>query len=275
MTFNNNQKPSVRAFKKARERRAFSFWRTRMTISIEKFLLERSRSSPSAASSFRQRNHSSLLAAEARQAANRGLRVFPAPALAADHNLLFSQATSEIFRLEELAAAYPHCGWRVAATDPAVLILRIDGNVGWGSVAALSRYDQEECLTLQMRRGDMTWALFIRPRRLAPPAAAAKKLADGLTILGGGDSFPIPPTAGCAWVNPFAELCAAPHWLLDLDTPDTTPGKAAPLPARPPRPVFCRRPARAEKPDWSVRKGHPACNQAGWRRGGYRIYRQR
>lgn len=246
-----------------------------MTISIEKFLLEYSRSAPSAASCLRQRNYSSPLAEEVRQTVNRGLRVFPVPVLSPSPDLLIGEASCEISLLEEFAAAYQGCGWRVTATDPALLVLRIDGNAGWGSVTALSCYDQEGCLTLQVRCGDTTWAIFLRPKRLAP-FAVAKKLADGLTILGGGSSFPIPPSVGCAWRDPSAELCATPYWLraLVLDSPDDQPGKAAPAPARPSRPVPCRRPAHAVKPGWSARKGYPACNQAGWR-GGYRIYRQR
>lgn len=209
-----------------------------MMKSLEDFL-EGRQSSPSAAFTSSQHKHHSLLTDEACQAANRGLRIFPVSALAkltGNPDRLIGQAVCEIFRLEELAAEHgPCCDWRVAV-DPSLCSLRIDGKAGRDSVAALSQYDQDECLTLQAYRGDTVWAFFRRPQGLVL-CAAAKHLAPGLSVLAEGDSCPIPSLSGCAH-----EISAVPYWLrgFAFETPDNPPGKAAPLPASSPRPAPCR-----------------------------------
>jgi hypothetical protein len=172
----------------------------------------------------------------------------------------------------------PCCQWR-AAWDPTLCIVRIDEQLGGAdSIAALSMDSQERCRTFQIQRGDTRWAVFSSPKGLVR-RASARELAPGVSILSKSESFPIPPSKGCAYVNPGAEaeIEATPYWLQQtaFEPPDTPPGRAVPAPKPSPRPIPCRPTARFPQPNQGPRKGHPACNQAGWRRGGFRIYRQR
>lgn len=94
---------------------------------------------------------------------------------------------------------------------------------GRASLAALSR-NEEDTLTLQAFRGDTTWAFSQRPRGLKI-RSGAKILAVGVTFLAGADSCPIPPSRGCTWKNPWAEVEAVPAWLRTLvfEGPDDSP----------------------------------------------------
>lgn len=205
-------------------------------------------------------NRSVTVPEELRQAADRDWRLFPVSPLAmftAQPDVLISEATCEISRLEEFAAEYPLCGWRVAVGPSSLCILQLEGQVGKDSFAALCA-DQGECLTLQARQGDTAWAFFRWPTGLALRTSWTKR-ALGMRILRERDSCIIPPSSNCVYLNPWAEIDAIPFWLRDLafETPDTPPGNAAPVPAFSPRPVACRSNAyfAAHR---RVRKGPPA-----------------
>ncbi len=238
----------------------FCFLETYMK-SLEDFFFEKyGPSSPSTAFTSLTGNRSSTLPEEVRQAANRGWHVFPVSPLAkftAQPNLLISEATSDICRLEEFAAEYPLCGWRVAIGPSSLCILQLDGQVGKNSFAALSA-DQGECLTLQAHLGDTAWAFFRWPTGLVLRTSGTK-LAPGMRILREGESCIIPPSSNCVYLNPWADIDAIPSWLRELafETPDSPPGNAVPVPAFSPRPVPCRSKAHFAT-HRGARKGYPA-----------------
>jgi hypothetical protein len=278
--------------------------------SLEEFWVEQfGPISPSAAFTSRRENHPSTLPEEVRQTANLGMAIFPESPLAkltGNHDLLIAEATSDMNRLEELSAEHGTCGWRVAVDQSSLCILELVGPVGRESFAALS-VDQGECLTLQAHRGDTSWAFFRWPKGLML-RAPAKELAPGMRIV--TDSCIIPPSGGCAWVNPWAEIETVPYFLWELafenpdpppgkavrvlafspdpapcrstarftkpqgGAPDNPPGKAAPVPLSIPRPAPCRPHALFQKPQPRVRQGYPIGGHAG-SRSGYRVYRRR
>ncbi len=224
--------------------------------------------SPSTASTSCAGNLSLGLPEEVRQAANRGWHVFPISPLAkftAQPDLLIREATSEITRLEEFAAEYPLCGWRVAAGPSSLCILRLDGQDGRNSFAAFNQ-DLGECLTLQARQGDTAWAFFRWPTGLVLRTSGTK-LALGMRILRERDSCIIPPSSNCVFLNPWAEIDAIPSWLRELafETPDSPPGIARPTSAFSPPPVPCRSKAHIGK-HRGLRKGYSTC-QTGLRGG--------
>ena len=246
--------------------------------SVEEFFadLERRQSSPSARLTFNHHDRSPVPDA-VRQAANRGWQIFPVSLLAkatGRPDLLIGEATSDLSRLEELATEYPGCDWRIAVGPSSLCILQLDGQLGRNAFAALSQV-QGECLTLQAQRGDLSWAFFRWPKGLVL-RSSAKNLASGVSMLGKGDSCVIPPSGGCVYLNPWAEIEAVPCWLRELafETPDTPPRRVVPVPASLPRPAPCRSRAPFEKSDCGTEKGYPISGHAGWR-GGYRISRRR
>lgn len=222
-------------------------------------------SSPAPAFTSSPRDRPSTLPEEVRQAANLGWRIFPVSPLAkliGNRDLLIGEATCDVSRLEEFAAEYPSCEWRVAVgLSSLVCVLQVVGPEGRNSFAALSQ-DQGECLTLQSRRGDTAWAFFRWPAGLVLHASA-KKLAPSVRILADGDSCPIPPSDGCAYINPWEEVQAVPCWLRELgfETPNDPPGKTAPVPAPSPCPAPCRPVVHFPKPHRDTRKGYPVCSQ--------------
>lgn len=254
-----------------------------MATSLEKFLLAHGQSSPSAASSSRQPEQRSLLTDDARQAANHGLRIFPVGQLAklmASPDLLIDEATSDIARLEKLAAEFGPClAWRTVA-DHCLCVLRIDGAAGgYSSVSTLSLGSQEDSRTLLARRGDITWAFFKSPRGFVQ-RPTARQLAPGLSVVSAGQSCPIPLLSGssCRDLCTETDILPVPFWLRELafEPLDSPPGKAAPVSVSSLRPIQCRPPARFAKQQKDTRKGYPAYVQAGRRgREGYRISRRR
>jgi hypothetical protein len=109
--------------------------------SIDDFFSERyGPSSPSVAFTSRQYNRYSALSDEVREAANRGWRVFPVTQLAkltGNHDLLIGEATSDISRLEELAAEPKPYGWRFALLPSSLCVLQLVGQEGRDAFAAL------------------------------------------------------------------------------------------------------------------------------------------
>jgi Bifunctional DNA primase/polymerase, N-terminal len=247
-------------------------------VKLRDFLLERyNPGSPSPASNPLQYALHSLLPDEVRKAANLGWQIYPVTLLAklaGTPDLLMCEASSEVSCLEELAAKHRPCGWRIATGPSSLCIVRLDGPEGRQSFQALTQ-DCEECFTLRAHRGGTAWAYFRWPEGMVL-RASAKKPALGVRILAEGDGCPIPPLDGCAWINPGAEPEALPYSLRELafETPSSTPGKAAFVPAFYPRTSPCRVTARYEKHQGATRKGYPICGHVGGR-GGFRISRRR
>jgi hypothetical protein len=234
--------------------------------SIEMYLSElaRHRNSQYAASTSRDNNCLLTLPEEVRQAANRGWQIFPVSPLAkfsGNPDLLIAEATSEVSRLEEFAAEYPTCRWRVALGSSSLCALELEGQAGRESFTAVAG-DQGESLTLQARRGDAALAFFQLPKG-SVLRASAKKLATGLRIL--GESCLIPPSSGYDWVNPWAEVEAVPYSLRELAfEPSDIPRECAlPLPQPSNRHAFCRSTMNPTKPRRGEWKGYRVCGQSG------------
>jgi hypothetical protein len=244
--------------------------------SIEIYLSERSRhrNLQYAVSTSRDNISQLTLPEEVRQAANRGWQIFPVSPLAkfsGNPDLLIAEATSQVFRLEEFAAEYPTCRWRVALGSSSLCALDLEGQAARNSFTALAG-DQGECLTLQARCGDEALAFFQLPKG-SVLRASAKKLAPGLRIL--GESCFIPPSSGYVWVNPWADVEAVPYSLRELafEPPDIPRGCAVPLPQSLTRRAFCRSTTNAAKPRRSEWKGYRVCRQSGSGQG-FRISRR-
>ena len=227
---------------------------------------------------FSQRESFSALSQELHDTANRGFAIFPVPELArltAQRDLLIGEATSDISRLEELAATYPLSTWRAAVGPSGYCVVRMNAQEGVTWFAAKCQDHGVDCLTLTAVSGEMVWAIFRWPKNLVLQASA-NGLHVGVTVLEDGDSFPVPPSSGCKWANVWAEVEAVPYWLRELafDSPDTPPGKIVPVQRPFPRPAACRSTTRFDKPHRGTKRGFPTCDQAGWRTG-FRISRRR
>ena len=214
---------------------------------------------------------------EVRATAYRGLWLFPVPEITkitGDAEFLIAEASRDVIRLEELAAEYASDTWRVAIGPSQLCVVEVAGAEARASLAAMNQ-NQEDCSTLRVERGGMTWALFRWPKGLVlcgPPRC----LPSGVRILGNGDSCPVPPSPSCRWTNPWAEIESVPVWLRELvfSDPGNSPGKAASVPERSPRSAPCRSTVRFEKPHRHSGIGFPTPDQAGWR-GGFRVSRRR
>jgi len=245
--------------------------------SPEEFLSELSRSSRGAVFATARTKPLPSLHPEVWQAANRSLAIFPDPEVArltGRPEFLIGEATSDISRLEELAAEHPSNNWHAAVGMSRLCVVRIDGMRGRAWFAAQNE-GEADCRTLSIMRGATVWATFQWPAPLVLRASASL-LSPGVRILSDGDSFPVPPSGGSKWVDPWAEIEAVPYWMREMafEPPDSPLGKAVPVPSRSDRPASCRSFKRFETPQFSVRKGHPSCNHAGWR-GGFRVSRRR
>jgi hypothetical protein len=226
---------------------------------------------------FNSRHYNQNLFDEVRELAHRGLKLFPVslPAkLAGDHDRLIAGATDDVSLLEELSAAavQPLWGYRLALGPSGLCVLILDGAAGRASFAALVP-DLDECLTLQGCRGDAVFAFFRQPSGMKR-IVSARKLADGVSILGDGESCIMPPFGGAAWVDPHAEIETLPYVLRELlssGDPDNSPGRAMPTPKPSPRPAPCRSTVYFPQPDKAPRPGRQVFGQ----RGGYRISRRR
>ncbi len=212
----------------------------------------------------------SELRSELRQSANRGFEIFPVSEIAkltGQPEQLLDEATSDINRLEELAAELSICSWRVALGPSNLCVLRVEGAQGRASLIELSQ-QEDDCLSLRAQRADTVWVFFRHPAGLEL-RPSARKLAPGLSVLAGRESCSIPPSGGSEWLNPWADIEAVPYWLRELafESPITPPGKAV-LPRMPTPPfVPCRSTQRIERRQRCVRRGYPSFNQGGWDRG--------
>ncbi len=145
-------------------------------------------SSDAAFTSLRGKS-TSPLHPELRQAASRGLEIFPVSELAkltGNLDLLIGKASSDISRLMALTEENPLSPWRVAIGPSGLCVVEVAGSAGWAALSALNQ-EQEDCSTLRVERGGMTWALFRWPKGLVP-RNPAKRLPPAVRILGEGRS---------------------------------------------------------------------------------------
>lgn len=223
------------------------------------------------------RKLASPLHVEVRQAAERSFAVFPVPEsarLAGRPDHLIAEATSEMSLVEELAAKYPSCGWRIALGPTRLCALVVDGPHGRASLTALSR-DEDDSHTLQALGGDTTWAFFQRPHGLRI-RQNVKDLARGVTFLADGDSCPIPPSGGSAWKNPGAEIETVPVWLRTLvfESSDDPPGRMLPAVAHSHLPAPRHSLQHMQEPHRRAQNRRSTGNHPGWSRG-FRMYSRR
>lgn len=245
--------------------------------SIETFLSEISQRSGNAGLTPARTAAVHGLHPRVRQAAAQGLAVFPVPDIArltGNPDILIGEATTDLFRLEELAGGYPGCTWRSAVGLSRLCIIRIDGIAGreWFSSAS---EDHGGPHTLSVVRGEAVWAIFNWPAGLVL-RPSARVLAPGVRILTDGESFPIPPSRGCTWADPSAEIEEVPHWLRvkAFEPPDSPPPTSAQVPQVPRRPMPCRARARFPKPPRKLHIQYSNRNRAAWR-WGWHAYRHR
>lgn len=239
-------------------------------MNLEQFF---SQLSSAPARAFNSRHFNQALSDEVRELARQGLKLFPVSLtakLAGDPDRLIADATDDILLLQELSAAAPQplWGYRLALGPSGLCVLELDGRTSLASLVP----DLDDCITLRARRGDVMYAFFRQP--VGMKVIASAKPALGVSILGHGAGFDVPPTGGSAWINPGTEVETLPYALrelLGLEPPDSPPGCAMPAP-KPSPPVPCRStvyfPARSDKAPHQV---NPVCG----RRGGYRISRRR
>jgi hypothetical protein len=242
-------------------------------MDLEQFF---SRPSGSFSGAFRSRHFNPDLSDVLRELAHRGLKLFPvslAAKLAGDADRLIASATDDILLLEALsAAAQPLHGYRLSLSASGLCVLVLTGTIGRASFAALIP-DLAECFTLQARCGDVLYAFF-RQTAGMKRIVSARKLADGVSILGDGESCIMPPFGGAAWVDPHAEIETLPYVLRELlssGDPDNSPGRAMPTPKPSPRPAPCRSTVYFPQLDKAPRLERQVYGQ----RGGYRISRRR
>lgn len=245
--------------------------------SPEEFLSELCRSSRGSVFSSAPTKSLPSLHPDLRKAANHSLTVFPVPEearLTGRLEALIREGTSDVSRLEELAAEHSPCTWRAAVVSSRLCVVQLNGMRGLTWFAAKND-GLEHCRTLSVMRGDTAWAVFHWPEGLAL-RDRANALAPAVRILTDGESFPVPPSGGSTWAS-LSEIEAVPYWLRELafePPPCSPPGKAAAAPRRSPRPVSTNSFRHYEVPHRSVRSGHPSCDQAGWS-GGFRVSRRR
>jgi hypothetical protein len=155
-----------------------------------------------------------------RAALRNGWRLFPvsfSKHLAVTHANLF-QATDNLQQLRSWAREYPN--WAlVTGQRSGVFVLEVDGDKGVASILDLCGDDWSWLDTLRSMAGEKRCISFAWPEGRRQ-ISSSRQIGEGLRVLGEGDWVLIPPSrephgAQHAYLNPEAEVVAAPVWLLD------------------------------------------------------------
>ena len=155
-----------------------------------------------------------------RAALRNGWRFLPVSSskhLAVTHADLF-MATDNLQQLRSWARESPH--WAlVTGPDSGVFVLEVDGGEGLASLLDLCGDDWSWLDTLRSVAGEKRCIFFAWPdgRRLI---SKGHKIGEGLSVLGEGDWLLVPPSCEPhgtqhIYLNPGADVIAAPAWLLD------------------------------------------------------------
>jgi hypothetical protein len=128
------------------------------------------------------------------------------------------QATDNLQQLKSWARECPN--WAlVTGSNSGVFVLEVDGDKGVASLLDLCGDDWSWLDTLRSMAGEKRCISFAWPdgRR---QISSSRQIGEGLRVLGEGDWVLIPPSrephgAQHAYMNPLAEVVAAPVWLLD------------------------------------------------------------
>ncbi len=154
-------------------------------------------------------------------AMQKGWRFFPVPSskhLAVPHSNLFHSATNNLQQLRHWARERPN--WAlVTGSESGVFALEVDGEAGLASLLHLCGDDWSWLDTLRSMAGTRRWISFAWPLGLRQ-ISRGQQFAKGLRIVGEGDWVLIPPSrephgAQHAYLNPLAEIAAAPAYLLE------------------------------------------------------------
>jgi hypothetical protein len=128
------------------------------------------------------------------------------------------QATANLQQLRTWARESPN--WALATgPDSGVFVLDVDGGEGLASLLDLCNDDWSWLDTLRSAAGGKRCISFAWPEGRRQ-ISRSRQIAKGLRFLGEGDWVLIPPSrephgAQHAYMNPMAEIVAAPIWLLD------------------------------------------------------------
>jgi hypothetical protein len=172
-----------------------------------------------------------------RAAHRNGWRFFPVSFsmhLAVTHASL-AQATDNLQQLRNWARESPN--WAlVTGPDSGVFVLEVDGDKGVASLLDLCGDDWNWLDTLRSAAGEKRCISFAWPEGRRQ-ISGGRQIGEGLSVLGEGDWVFIPPSrephgTQHTYLNPEAEVVAAPVWLLDraFEPSDTVdPSRPFPL----------------------------------------------
>ena len=155
-----------------------------------------------------------------RAAMRKGWQFFPIPSskLTVPNANLFHAATNNLQQLRRWARERPD--WALV-TRPlsGAFVLEVDGEAGLASLLDLCGDDWSWLDTLRSMAGSKRWISFAWPQGFSQ-ISKGRPFAKGLRIIGEGDWVLIPPSleahgAQHAYMNPLAEIAAAPAYLLE------------------------------------------------------------
>jgi hypothetical protein len=155
-----------------------------------------------------------------RAALRNGWRFFPvsfSKHLAVTHANLI-QATDNLQQLRNWARESPN--WAlVTGPESGAFVLEVDGDEGSASLLDLCGDDWNWLDTLRSVAGEKRSIFFAWPEGRRQ-ISSSRKICEGLCVLGEGDWVLIPPSrephgTQHIYLNPEAEVVAAPIWLLD------------------------------------------------------------
>lgn len=161
------------------------------------------------------------LPVEVYRAALKGWRFFPVLSskhIRAPHANLFQAATNNLQQLQRWAREGPN--WAlVTGPDSGVFVLEVDGSAGLASLLDLCGDDWCWLETLRSRAGEKRCIFFAWPEGRRQ-INRGQQFAKGLRIIGESDWVLIPPSrepygTQHAYMNPLAEIAAAPIYLLE------------------------------------------------------------
>jgi hypothetical protein len=161
------------------------------------------------------------LPVEVYRSALKGWRFFPVSSSkhpTVTHTNLFQAATNNLQQLQRWGCDRPN--WAVATgPDSGVFCLEVDGREGLDSLLNMCGDDWRWLDTLRSIAGEKRCIFFVWPEGRRQ-ISRGQQFAQNLRIIGESDWVLVPPSREpCgtqhAYMNPRAEIIAAPIWLLD------------------------------------------------------------
>jgi hypothetical protein len=133
----------------------------------------------------------------------------------------WKEATVNEEQIRAWSEKYPGCNWAVATGQQSgVIVLDVDGEKGWESLAALEAQHGPLPITLASTTGRGGHRWFRYPAK-SEIRNSAGKLGDGIDVRSSGGYVIVPPSvhqSGRAyqWANPQHPIADAPNWLVEL-----------------------------------------------------------